>query len=169
MPIVSFADTAIISDSDVGARNILNETTSEKATLNGEPVLYSYEEDGELYVVTYASDEFPPGSGKCPARSGIAKKEFTRSELQSLRNRSQLEQGVRSGLAGAIASTYSVAYKIAFDVLGAHSRGLANDCTKILDNTSQKVITVEARFTCTSKVQAGNWFHVWKLSSVKAI
>lgn len=169
MTSISYADTTSESTSNNAIEGVLSVTSNETATIDGESVLYSYEEDGELYVVTLAAGELPPGGGKCPSRSKTTIQSFSRAELQSLRNRNQLEHGVRTALAGTIAGAYNVGYSIAFSVLGLYSGSLAADCSRILDNTTKSTIYAKAYFTCSSKVQASSWFHIWKLRKVEAV
>lgn len=166
LSIPAFATTDLSQSKEIPPT--LSISPNSNSTINGETVLYSYEENGEFYVVTLASQDLPPGGGKCPSPAQTVIKSFSRAELQSLRDNKRLEYGIRTGLATIIASTYHYAYDIVFGILGNYSHGLAADCVKILDNTTKSKISVKAYFTCSNKVQAGSWYHFWKLSSVKA-
>lgn len=145
---------------------IVAETSS--SDFDGETVLSSYIEDGELYVVTMSSSEIPPGGGKCPSRTKDVTSTVSRDTLKKWRDSSNLENRVKGLITDAIAGAFSMQAAVVVGIVNPFIPTVASDCNKILDNSTKKSIKIVATFSCSQKVQAGNWFHVWKLSSVRA-
>lgn len=159
---------AVMTPLPIYANDTPVDTLIESSDFDGEVILSSYVEAGNLYVVTMSKSNIPPGGGKCPSKSKNVTSTVSRSTLQSWRDSNDLEKNIRSLLAGSFASVFSFALGVAVGIATPYVPSVAKDCTRILDNTTKSHVKIVSTFTCTQKVQSGSWFHVWKLSSVKA-
>ena len=166
--IISMLIFAVMTPLSIYANDTPVDTLIESSDFDGEVILSSYVEAGDLYVITMSKSNIPPGGGKCPSKSKNVTSTVSRSTLQSWRDSNDLERGVRSLLASTFVGVFSFALGFATEIATPFVPSVAKDCTKILDNTSKSSIKIVSTFTCTQKVQSGSWFHVWKLSSVKA-
>lgn len=166
--IISLLIFAIMTPLSIYANDTPVDTLVESSDFDGEVILSSYVEAGDLYVVTMSSSNIPPGGGKCPSRSKNVTSTVSRSTLQNWRDRSILESSIRGALASSFAGVFSITIGLAIGVAAPFAPSVAKDCIRILDNTTKSSVKIVSSFTCTQKVQSGSWFHVWKLSSVKA-
>lgn len=166
--ILSLLIFAIMTPISIYASDTPTDTVIESSDFDGEVILTSYVEDGDLYVVTMSKTDIPPGSGKCPSRSKTITSKVSRATLQSWRKSSSLEVNIRSTLAGSFVGVFSISLGLAMGLATPFVPSVANDCVRILDSTTDSYIKIVSTFSCTQKVQTGSWFYVWKLSSVKA-
>lgn len=158
--------STLASTSVAFANDTENEVITER-TLGGEPIVTAYVENNELYVVTRASS-IPPGGGKCPSSSKTVTVNVSRAQLAKWRDDATLEYNARVTLSGVIGGALGIAFSTAYSVLNFSSSSLAKQCDKLLVNSTKSTFTLSATFSCASKVQAGSWFHTWKLTGVRA-
>ncbi len=149
------------------SNSIYGMENTDSISINGfsnEQIVDVYVENNELYVVTVD----PLGiTGKCPSSTKEVTKTYSRAELIKLHDKVKIEQYIREGLASFLASALSGS-DFLIDAISPLVHSVSDDIERILFHSSQEKITVISTFTCTQKVQAGTWGHVWRLSSMKA-
>ena len=166
--IISLLIFSVMTPLSIYANDTPTDTLIESSDFDGEIVLSSYVESGDLYVVTMSTSNIPPGGGKCPSNSKNITSTVSRSTLQNWRDSNNFENNIRNTLAGSFTGIFSVTLGVAIGIAAPFASSVAEDCSRILDNTTNSSVKIVSTFTCTQKVQSGSWFHVWKLSSVKA-
>jgi len=96
---------------------------------------------------------------------------MTKGDLIALRDRRNLENGIRTYIASTLASFMGINIDSVSSIISPFIPSVAKQCQRILDNNDiayGKTISIKATFRCSEKVQSGSWFHYYTLIRIEA-